>query len=257
MRAALLVLGLGMLCLGGCVLQTLPSDKTDLAQAAHIRNAIALQYLQMGDPGKAESELNAAIKLDSHVPQIYNSLGLVYEDEHDAVNADKNYRKALWMDSQNGQFNVDYGSFLFRQGRFAAACEHFHKAADNLDYDRRDAAFENLGLCYEQEHDLTKAGEYFQRALALNGKLPVATIEYANLLFDQGDTVRAARGYARFLVLIHGHAQSARSLWLGIRLARLRGDAVTAASYAETLHQLYPQSPEYGLYLQSLNAQHP
>ena len=255
MRAILLIVA--TLSLSACIMQKLPSDKTDLAEAARIRNAIALQYLQMGDPGKAESELNAAIKLDSHVPQIYNSLGLVYEDEHDPRNADKNYRKALWMDRHNGQFNVDYGSFLFRQGRFSEACEHFHKAADNLDYDRRDAAFENLGLCYEQQHDLTKAGEYLQRALSLNGKLPVATIEYADVLFEQGDTVRAARGYARFLVLIQGHPQSARSLWLGIRLARLHGDDATVASYAKTLQQLYPQSPEYALYQQSLNAQHP
>ncbi len=254
-RVLLLVVAIAGL--SACVVQPLPSDKTNFMEAARTRNAIALQYLQMGDLAKAEGELNAAIKLDPHLPQLYNSLGLMYEQEHDPHNADRNYRRALRMDSDNGQFHVDYGGFLYRQGHFKAACEHFQQAAENLDYDRRDAAYENLGLCDEQLHDNALAGQAFQRALALNSNLPMATLEYADLLFEQGDVVRAQRGYVHFLELIKKQPQSARSLWLGIRLARLRGDAQAEAGYAQALQKQYPQSPEYALYQQSINAHHP
>ncbi len=39
--------------------------------------------------------------------------------------------------------------------------------------------------------------------------------------------------------------QSARGLWLGIRLARESGDRDAEGSYALALSNLYPKSPEY------------
>ncbi len=241
---------LGLACmLGACVSTLPPSDKTDLAEAARIRNVLGMNYLQMGDLEKAQAELEAARRLDPDVSETYNGLGLVYAREGDWARADKNFRRSVRMDSANGQAQNDFGTFLFHQGKFEEACDRFAKASQNVGYEHRDAAFENLGLCYEQRKMTPEAKNAFFRALNLNAKLPVATLEYAEILFDEADYVHAQAGYQAYLTLMGSQPSSARGLWLGWRLARWSGDQNKLASLALALKHLYPQSPEYASYL--------
>ncbi|MNO62743.1 hypothetical protein D3C76_534240 [compost metagenome] len=55
-----------------------------------------------------------------------------------------------------------------------------------------------------------------------------------------------ARGY--YQEFLRQGGQNARSLLLGIRLAKVFDDRDTAASYGLQLKRLYPASPEYQAY---------
>ncbi|NNM52097.1 MAG: type IV pilus biogenesis/stability protein PilW [Pseudomonadales bacterium] len=245
------------LMLGACVSTLPPSNKMNLADAARIRNVLGMKYLQMGDLEKAQAELEAARRLDPDVTETYNGLGLVYAREGDMARAEDNFRKSVRMDSANGQAQNDFGTFLFHQGKLEEACERFAKASQNVSYEHRDAAFENLGLCYEQRSMTPEAKNAFFRALNLNAKLPVASLEYAEILFDESDFVHAQAGYQAYITLMGTQSPSARGLWLGWRLARWSGDQNKLASLAMALKHLYPQSPEYASYLKMVGNQAP
>lgn len=238
--------------LGGCMVETVPNDKMNLQEAARTRSALAMKYLQDGDIEKAQAQLQKALDSDPDSVEAYTGLGLVYEQEGDARKAEKNYRKALRLNSDNPQTHNNYGVFLFKQGRYEDACEHLALAAQNINYDHRDSAFENLGRCYVQRNDKDKAEQAFMRALRMNDSLVIADLEYSALLFDKGEYEKAHQGYQHFLVLNKDNPQSAKSLWLGIRLERIFGNKNALASYELALKRLYPASDEYHQYQQSL-----
>lgn len=67
----------------------------------------------------------------------------------------------------------------------------------------------------------------------------------ADLSYQDREYVPARAYYEEYLKL---GPQSARSLLLGIRLAKIFDDRDTAASYGLQLKRLYPASPEYQAY---------
>jgi type IV pilus assembly protein PilF len=71
----------------------------------------------------------------------------------------------------------------------------------------------------------------------------VALLELAQLRYEAGDYATAASYYDRYNSLVR--QQSARGLWLGVRLAKAQGDLNAEGSYALALRNRYPDSPEY------------
>jgi len=65
----------------------------------------------------------------------------------------------------------------------------------------------------------------------------------------------AARYYQNFLTMrqFFNVQQSARSLWVGIKLEQARGMNNQMLEYGASLSELYPDSPEYTFYQQLLN----
>ena len=90
------------------------------------------------------------------------------------------------------------------------------------------------------------AQEHFQRALRLNARQPRALLEMAALSYERREYVPARNYYERYTGLSE---QNARSLLLGIRLAKVFADPDKAASYGLQLKRLYPASREYQQYL--------
>ena len=71
-------------------------------------------------------------------------------------------------------------------------------------------------------------------------------MEMAQLRFDAGDYANARRYYNTYRSVVR--RQTARALWLGIRLARESGNLNDESSYALALGSLYPDSVEYQAY---------
>ena len=108
------------------------------------------------------------------------------------------------------------------------------------------ASRRDLGLCREQLFNPQGAEEAFVRALAMDRTNSIALLEMAQLRFDVGDTFNARKYYNTYRSVVR--QQSARGLWLGIRLAREAGDLNDEGSYALALSNLYPDSVEYQAY---------
>lgn len=244
-RAALFVLLAGMLA--GCVTTGKPDPLTTTKGREDARDAyiqLGIGYLQNGNTEQAKVPLRQALELDSSSADAHAALALVYQTEMEPKLAETEYRKALSSRTDARILN-NYGGFLFEQQRYQEAIEAYDKAADDSMYPERSRVFENLGLVSLKLDQREQAKQYFEKALRLNRRQPSALLEMSQLSYDDRQYVPARGYYEEYL---KQGQQNARSLLLGVRLAKVFDDKDTAASYGLQLKRLYPASPEYQAY---------
>ncbi len=240
--------------LPACTVQEFANDrKVDPIAGSRARVAIAAEYIQTNKPELALQSLQRALELDPKSPEAHNVMGVLLEKDDDFVKAEQSYRKALSLKPEYPQARNNYGVLLYRLKRYKEAMEQFSIAAADLSYERRETALEYVGKIALILGDKTKAKLTFERALKLNYRLPDPAIELATFAFDEQNYPEANRYYQRYLRAIEQESQSARGLWLGIRLARVNKDNNALGSYELALKRLYPNSDEYQSYLSSLN----
>lgn len=255
MKRLLAVIAAGLL-LAACVQEPV-GPAVDKAAAARARVAIATELLRKGDNEQAQVQLKRALKDDPKSPEAHHMMAVLLERDGDTGKADKEYRRAVKLRPEYSQAHNNYGIFLFKNGRYKDAMEQFGLAADDLGYDNRAQAFEGLGRSARRAGDNDAASRAFVRALRLDGSLPMANLEMGEIQYEQGNYDAARAAYQRYLRLTDKVPQSAQSLWLGIRLARQSGDKDALASYELALRRLYPDSPEYKRYADSLTQGQP
>lgn len=244
-RAALFVLLAGLLT--GCVTTGKQDPLSTTKGREEARDAyiqLGIGYLQNGNSELAKVPLRQALELDSSSADAHAALALVYQTEMEPKMAEAEYRKALSSRTDSRILN-NYGGFLFEQKRYQEAIDTYEKAAADGMYPERSRVFENLGLVSLQMNQREQAKEYFDKALRLNRRQPSALLEMSQLSFDDRQYVPARGYYEEYL---KQGQQNAKSLLLGIRLAKVFDDKDTAASYGLQLKRLYPASPEYQAY---------
>lgn len=247
LRVALLVLFASLLT--GCVLSgdfnPLKTSKgRDEARGAYVQ--LGLGYLQQGMPERAKVPLKKALDLNDSDPDANAALGLVFQAEMEPELADQHFRKALSGRPDDARILNNYGSFLFEQKRYKEAYERFEQAAADTLYPERSRVFESLGMTASKLGQRELAQKQLKKALRLNRQQPGALLEIAELSFEDRHYVPARDYYDRFSLLAE---QNARSLLLGVRLAKVFEDRDKAASYGLQLKRLYPGTPEYQQYL--------
>lgn len=242
-------------CLQACAVKEFANErKVDPVAGARARVAIAAEYIQTNKPELALQSLERALELDPKSPEAHNVMGVLLEQDDDFVKAEQSYRKALSLKSQYPQARNNYGALLYKLKRYKEAMEQFSIAAADLSYERRETALESVGKIAMLLGDKEKAKTTFERALKLNPRLLTPALELAIFAFDEQKLPEANRYYQRYLRALETESQSARGLWLGIRLARINHDNNALAIYEFTLKRLYANSDEYQAYLSSLNS---
>ncbi|AHF66294.1 MULTISPECIES: type IV pilus biogenesis/stability protein PilW [Pseudomonas] len=216
----------------------------DEARKAYVQ--LGLGYFQQGQTERAKVPLKKALELDSSDPDANAALALVFQAEMEPELADQHFRKALSSSNNDARIVNNYGSFLYEQKRYQEAYERFQQAAaDNL-YPERSRVFESLGMTALKLNKREEAREHFTKALRLDRQQPRSLLEMAELSYEDGHYVPSRDYYDRFSQLSE---QNARSLLLGIRLAKVYDDRNKAASFGLQLKRLYPGTPEYQQYL--------
>lgn len=239
------VLGLA-LWLTGCTVNEFENTRpVNPAESARSRVAIAANYLQQGEQDKALRHLQRALEQDPRSAEAHTVMGVLMEQEGDDRRAEEHYRKALSLRSDYPQAHNNYGVMLFRLKRYDESIKALTQAAANLGYDRRESTFENLGKAYLAVKDTDQARQAFEKALKLDSRLPVASLELAWLAHDRGDKPVANLYFQRHLKALGAEMPSPRSLALGVLLARDRGDGDAEAGYLAKLKRHYPGSAEY------------
>jgi type IV pilus assembly protein PilF len=244
-------LGLALLLAGCTQIVEVNGHKVDRDASAQDHVQIASEFMQRGDDEHALMHLQRALELNPDSAQAHSLLGLLLQREGDVAGAEKNFRKAVSDDDTYSPAHNNYGAFLFGQGRYKEAVTQLQKAADDLSYNARDQALVNLGRASVKTGDLATAETAFARAMRVHPDMPEALLEMADLQFTKGNTVAAHDLYQHFLQLTGNAIQSARTLWLGIRLERIFGDKNALSSYELALKNIYPESPEYKAFVQS------
>lgn len=251
-RSGVMMLLLSATLMTGCAGQQTGSGNAASSpqEALEAYTSLGLQYLQAGNTVNAKMSVQRAIEIDSNYAPAYNAMALIFQSEQEFVLAEEYFKKALARDATSAMIHNNYGAFLFARQRYQEACRELNQATIDPFYPQRAQALENLGRCYLLVDSTDEAQESFRRSLAINGNRPLALVELSALLLDRNDIAGSNRLFERFRELVEQKRteHTAKSLWLGIRLARAERNVSRAATYALLLKNLYPKSQEYRLY---------
>ena len=210
---------------------------------------LGIGYLRNGDYHRAKDKLNRALEIDPKNAAVHATFGLLFQLEGELKLAEKYFRNAIRFDPESAQARNSYGAFLFSEKRYHEAIEQLSRAADNRFYPNRPTVFENLGVAYLRVGDKEGAEYSFSRAVQLNPEQARSLLELATIRFEQRNYVEARQLYSRHTRV---SAKSPKTLLLCIKLARIFKNANEEASCGEALEGIYPTSPEYREYQESL-----
>ncbi|MEQ9465657.1 MAG: type IV pilus biogenesis/stability protein PilW [Haliea sp.] len=239
-----ILLGLVVLC-SGCVTTTDSVFTTPPSpqEALERRVALARQYIGERDWENAKRNLAQAVAIDDRNAEVHEAFALVYQSTGEKELAEESFKKAIRLQRDFSRARNNYAAFLYSEQRYADAEKELEQVVKDTLYTGRPMAFVNLGLCRQQLGKSAEAEEAFSRALSMDRANTIALLELAQLRFEAGDYATASRHYGIYRTAVR--SQSARGLWLGIRLAKAQNDRDAVSSYALALGSLYPESPEF------------
>lgn len=216
--------------------------------AVHANINLGVEYMRVGSYEKALDRLERARQIDPGYYETYNMLGMLYQQLGEMDDADRSFRKALSLNSNDPSTLNNYGQLMFTMKQYDRAIELFMRAASNPLYETPEIAYYNAGRCAQAKNDLTAAEKYYRRALELNKTMSEALIRMSELSYENKNYL-SARGYLeRYL---ENARHTAKSLWLGIQIEQKLGDTDAVSSYALLLRNTFPDSKEAALLEQS------
>ncbi len=221
------------------------SQVADPDKAIETYVQLGLGYLGNGQREQARFNLLKALELDRNHAGALHGMALLYQTEGELELAEQNFRRALAQEPGFTQARMNYARFLFLQGNHQRARDEYQRVTQDTNYRLRPDAFVGLALSEFQLGNRDAGRDALNRALRLNPNMAAALLEAAEIEWSDGN-YPAARDYlTRFEAVAR---QTARSLWLGVRLARVFNDTNRAASYGLALLEIYPESREANQY---------
>jgi type IV pilus assembly protein PilF len=210
-------------------------------QAAEINASLGREYMDRGQYEVALEKLKKAISADPDYAPGHTLMAVLYEQIGEMDLAERHYRKAVEASPDNGDVNNNFGVFLCGTGERKAAEAYFLQAVKDPFYSTPEVAFANLGSCMMEQDQLDKAERYLRRSLEYNKAFPDALLAMARLELRNSDFLGARAFLQRFEA---NGAESAESLWLGMRIEARLNDPLTAKGYEARLLSRFPDSPE-------------
>ena len=241
-----------LLLLSGCITTTerVFTTEADPGKALRTRVQLARSYIGEQNWPDAKRNLRIAASIDPNSAEVHEAFGLVYQSTGEYERAEESFKKAIRLQRPFSRARNNYAAFLYSQERYSEAEAQLEVVIKDTLYEARPRAFINLGLCRVRLDDLTGAKEAFTRSLAMDRTNRIALIEMATIEFEEGNWMQASRYLENYQMLVK--RQTARALWLGVRLAARLDDENTLASRALALRNLYPESAEYQAYQRAI-----
>lgn len=243
-----MMIALLLVSAAGCITtnETVFSGEASPEKVMEQRVALARQYIGEGNWSDAKRNLSIAYEIDPQAPEVHEAFALVYQSTGETELAEESFKRAISLDKNFSRARNNYAAFLASQERYGEAEKQLEYVVKDSLYTARPQAYVNLGLCRVQLFDPQGAEEAFVRALSMDRRSPIALLELAQLRFDAKDYDNAERYYGTYRTVVR--QQTARGLWLGVRIARATGDRDAEGSYALALANRYPDSPEFEAY---------
>lgn len=226
--------------------------KKDPETAVKVRTQMAAEYIRTGNLDAAKRSLDQALEVDSRDSTANMMMGVLLQQEGSDVNlkkAEYYFNRAISLDPKNAQARNNYGTYLFQMARYNDAIHQLKLAGASLGYDQRFRALENLGRTYLMIEDVPNAEKTFKQALQVNRDSIISMLELSEILYVQQKFVAARQLYEQYVRLVGQKNQSARALWIGIRVARANNDQMGMQVLVNQLRALFPNSQEYQRYL--------
>lgn len=225
-----------------------PGDRTgarageaDARTRARARVELAAGYYRNGQLGIALEEARRATAIDPGFAGAYGLLGLIYMEMGERREAEENFLRGLKLDPASSELANNFGWFLCQSGRERESLEYFGRAIRDPLYATPAKANLNAGTCLMRVKDYAAAEPYLRRSFELDATNPTTKYQLTRLYLAMGQTERASFYYG---ILSKSVESSAETLWLGLRIARARGDLRTETQMANELRERFPRSAE-------------
>lgn len=253
LKATVLV-AICLLGLVACVTnkETVFTEEASPEKTLERRLSLARQYIGQRNWEDAKRNLQLAVKIDPGSAAVHEAFALVYQSTGEYELAQESFKKALKIQPDFSRVRNNYAAFLFSLERYEDAQRQLNIVVKDILYDSRPKAFINLGLCKLKLFDPEGAEAAFVRSLAMDRTSTIALLEVAQIRYDADDIDSANRYYQTYRK--YARKQSSRALWLGIRIARRKGDLNAEGSHVLALSSLYPNSIEYQAYLRTITS---
>lgn len=217
----------------------------DKEKAAKLNLELGVGYLKQEQISRAKAKFNHAKELAPHLPEVHYTYGYFLERVGENEDAEKAYQKAISLNAKDGNGHNMYGAFLCRNHKYKDAEKEFLRAVDDPNFNLTGETYENAGLCVLQIPDVAKAAEYFEKGLRYDMGRSKSLLELAILKFQMNKPLEAKEYYSRYSQLAKPNA---RSLLLGLELAKHFGDKNLEQSNKILLNAQYPNAKLADLY---------
>lgn len=242
-QAALCLLALGLIQACGTTSELSAKKSQDAAQ---FNAQLAAQYLQRGELDQAREKLLKALDQDDKNALAHVTYAKLQSRVAQPAKADVHFKRALELEPDEAEHRNSYGIYLCKVEKFDDAKKQFRAAADNPYYRTPEYALDNAGLCMLDANQLSDAETYLREALRVNPQFANAYLHMADLMHRMQRLTVADAYFQRYNV--YG-AESAESLWLGLKINRDAGQVANAEKFASRLLNQFPASREAGEYL--------
>ena len=195
MTKTIIVLGTCALLVAGC--STAP-EKKELThkQRAGLLLDVGNGALVEGDPTGALSTLIQAEQEDPDMPEVHHSMALAYFAKNDLNEALQEAETAVKLAPKFADANNTLGKILVDMGRYNEATAPLLSAAASPLYRDTFKSWTNLGILYYRKGELSKASDYFEKAI--DNSRDQACIAYyyrGHLRLREGKYTDAIRDY--------------------------------------------------------------
>ncbi|MCZ6830810.1 MAG: type IV pilus biogenesis/stability protein PilW [Gammaproteobacteria bacterium] len=212
-------------------------------KALETRLQLARSYIGEQNWGDAKRNLKIAAQIDRNAPEVHEVFGLYYQSTGEYELAEKSFKSAIAKKKDFSRARNNYAAFLYQQQRFQEAEDQLEVVVLDALYESRPQAYLNLGLCRLRLQDNQGAKDAFTRVLKMDRTNAIAMFELAQLEYQAENWSTSQRYYDGYRGV--AKRQSARALWLGVRLSEKLNNADAEASYALALRNLFPNSAEF------------
>jgi type IV pilus assembly protein PilF len=221
------------------------SDEPDQRRRARLRVELATGYFEQGQTKVALDEIKQSLAIDPTFVDAYNLRGLVYMRLNDLPLAEDSFRRALNLNSRDGNIAHNYGWLLCQQARYSESFQFFAQAIANPTYTGKAKTLMAQGLCQMNAGKPSEAEQSLMHSYELDAGNPVTGYNLASLLYLRGELTRAQFYIRR---INNGELANAQTLWLGIKTERRLSNREAMLQLAEQLKKRFAQSPEAAAY---------
>jgi len=234
--------------LSGCVTQNYGNDKeTPLIEnessndeMAMTRITLGIGYLKMGNTQQAKLNLEKAKRFSPNLVQVHTAFAHYYDTVDEPVLATKAYEHALSINSEDADTLNNYGVFLCRQEKYAAAEEQMLKAIAVPSYILVAQSYENLALCQLKAKHFDKAEIYLEKSIAHSPNRASSLLQMMRLQYAKSDFTLAQA----YLYRYEKSTQriNADALALAFKIFAKQGNKRVAKNYGAMLVKMFPSS---------------
>ena len=218
----------------------------DPVGAADNRLKLALVYLENDNMQQAKQNLDQALKYQPKSAKIYRVFAYYYQRVNEPELAEKFYKKALSLDSNDADTYNNYGRFLCIEGRYKEAEKAFLTAIEEATYTGVANTYENAGICAEKVGANDKALHYYGYSLSHNPHKSYLNLTLARLNIDKKEFKAARKNLYNYS---KKNKDSAESLWQWVRLSYATEKSASMTKYAGKLLSNFPESQQALNYL--------